>query len=69
MARKLHSPTRTISNRGDRPKFIGQFPCTKGEGDYLVYDSLTAFLYCAIYLEWRQNVVRLTFELNRPQEA
>lgn len=61
MGRKLYSPTRTISNRGDRPKFIGQFPCAKGGGDYLVYDSLTA-LYGAIYLEWRPDVVRLTFE-------
>lgn len=61
MGGKLYSPTRTISNRGDLPKFIGQFPCAKAEASHLVFDSLSA-LYCGIYLEWRQDVVSMAFE-------
>ncbi|WP_324781129.1 PDDEXK family nuclease [Thiobacillus sedimenti] len=61
MARKLYSPTRTISNRGEHPRFIGQFPCAKAEASHLVFDSLSA-LYCGIYLEWLPNVVSMAFE-------
>lgn len=61
MARKLRSPTRTISNRGDLPRFIGQFPCIKGVTSPLTFDSLSALL-CGIYLEWRRDVVSIAFE-------
>lgn len=61
MGRKLYSPTRTISNRGEHPRFIGQFPCAKAEASHLVFDSLGA-LYCGVYLEWRQDVVSMAFE-------
>lgn len=66
MARKLKSPTRTISNRGELPKFIGQFPYVKTESYYLVFDSLAALL-CGIYLEWRQDVVSIEFEPHQRQ--
>ncbi|ODS68314.1 MAG: hypothetical protein ABS38_06880 [Acidovorax sp. SCN 68-22] len=61
MSRRLYSPTRTISNRGDLPRYIGQFPCAKAEASHLVFDSMSA-LYCGIYLEWRQDVVSMAFE-------
>lgn len=61
MGRKLRSPTRTISNRGELPRFIGQFPCTKGATFPLTFDSLSALL-CGVYLEWRPDVVRVAFE-------
>lgn len=61
MGRKLYSPTRTISNMGELPRFIGQFPCAKAQSSHLVYDSMSA-LYCGIYLEWRQDVVSMAFE-------
>ena len=52
MGRKLRSPTRTISNRGELPRFIGQFPCAKGTIFPLTFDSISALL-CGVYLEWR----------------
>lgn len=61
MGRKLRSPTRTISNRGELPRFIGQFPCTKGATFPLTFDSLSALL-CGVYLEWRPDVVSVAFE-------
>jgi hypothetical protein len=61
VGRKLKSPTRTISNRGDRPRYIGQIPCTKADGDYLVFDSLSS-LYCCLWLEFRRDVVSIAFE-------
>lgn len=61
MARKLRSPTRTLSNSGEREQFIGEFPCSKSTTSPLVFDSIPA-LYCAIYLEWRKDVVRMEFE-------
>lgn len=61
MGRKLKSPTRTISNRGDRPRFIGYFPCRKGVESYLVFDSLSS-LFCGLWLEWRLDIFKVTFE-------
>lgn len=61
MARKLKSPTRTISNRGDLPRFIGQYPCSKGNTSCLPFDSISS-LYCGVYLEWRKDVVSIAFE-------
>ena len=61
MARRLKSPTRTISNRGDHPRFIGQFPCDKGTSLPLPFDSLSA-LIVGIYLEWRPDIQKLSFE-------
>lgn len=61
MGRQLKSATRTISNRGEHARFIGIFPCTKGVGDRLHFDSITA-LYVGIFLEWLPRVIRLYFE-------
>ena len=64
MARRPKSPTRTISNRGEYPRFIGYFPCTKGAKDRLLFDSISA-LNVGIYLEWLPRVQRLDFEPRR----
>ena len=64
MARRPKSPTRTISNRGEYPRFIGYFPCTKGATDRLLFDSISA-LQVGIYLEWLPRVRRLDFEPRR----
>lgn len=64
MGRKLKSKTRTISNRGEYPRFIGEFPCTKNEGNKRPFDSLTALLV-GIFLEWLKRVVKLSFEPRR----
>lgn len=61
MARKLKSPTRTISNRGDYPRFIGNFPCTKAAESFLPFDSLSA-LFCGIWLEYRKDIIKIQFE-------
>lgn len=73
MARKLKSPTRTISNAGEHPRFMGLMttprahPARRKVGTappgygVLPFDSLSA-LACAIYLEWRQDVVHFDFE-------
>jgi hypothetical protein len=60
LAKKLRSPTRTISNRGEREKYIGQWLCVKSDSP-LVYDSIGS-LYCGIYQEWRQEVAKIIFE-------
>jgi hypothetical protein len=64
MARKIKSPTRTISNRGQRPKFVGYFPCYKADAGFLPFDSIPA-LDCGLYLEWRSDVMRIEFEPER----
>lgn len=61
MGRLLKSPTRTISNRGEHPRFIGNFPCTKTADAYLPFDSLSSLL-CGIWLEWRLDVDKILFE-------
>lgn len=61
MARRPKSPTRTISNRGEYPRFIGYFPCAKGAKVPLLFDSISA-LQVGIYLEWLPRVRRLDFE-------
>lgn len=61
MGRTLKSKTRTISNRGEHPRFIGEFPCTKGDVARLPFDSLTALLV-GIFLEWLRRVVSIAFE-------
>lgn len=72
MPRKLKSPTRTISNAGEHPRFIGQLTSPKAatssvagsDWGILTYDSLSALL-CALYLEWRPDVVNFSFEPKR----
>lgn len=72
MPRKIKSPTRTISNAGEHPRFIGLLtspkaatePVPTGDWGVLQYDSLSAML-CALYLEWRTDVVRFSFEPRR----
>jgi hypothetical protein len=72
VGRKVRSPSRTISNRGNLPRFIGHFPCAKAPPGLdpldrpfclgvMPFDSLSS-LKCGIYLEWRQDVVQLSFE-------
>jgi hypothetical protein len=61
MSRHIKSPTRTISNRGPLPRFIGYFPCTKNDAEWLPFDSLSSLLV-AIYLEWLKSVRHLSFE-------
>lgn len=61
VGRKLKSATRTISNRGEYPRFIGEFPCTKSEGNKRPFDSLTSLLV-GIFLEWLKRVVTIAFE-------
>lgn len=61
MGRKLKSPTRTISNKGDCPRYVGQIPCTKADGNHLVFDSLSS-LDCCLWLEFRADVVSIAFE-------
>lgn len=65
---RLKSATRTISNRGPRPRFIGQFPCSKpaqeplfGRVSWLPFDSVSS-LCGALWLEWRQDVAKIDFE-------
>ncbi len=73
MPRQLKSPTRTISNAGEHPRFMGLMTSPKahparrkvgtappGSG-VLAFDSLSA-LACATYLEWRHDVVQFDFE-------
>ncbi len=61
MGRTLKSKTRTISNRGEYPRFIGEFPCSKSDGNRRPFDSLTS-LQVGIYLEWLKRVVSIAFE-------
>lgn len=72
MPRKIKSPTRTISNAGEHPRFIGLLtspkaatkPVSTGAWGALQYDSLSAML-CAVYLEWRSDVASFSFEPRR----
>jgi hypothetical protein len=64
MGRKLKSPTRVISNRGDHPRFVGYFPCRKSDAPYLIFDSLSS-LYVGIFIEWLRRVVKMSFEPTR----
>lgn len=64
MGRKLKSSTRTISNRGEYPRFIGEFPCTKTEGGKRPFDSLTA-MYVGVFLQWLQRAAKISFEPRR----
>lgn len=61
MPRRLKSPTRTISNSGPIPRFIGYFPCSKAAGAYLPFDSMSA-LMVGVFLEWRRTVAGVEFE-------
>jgi hypothetical protein len=61
MARKIKSPTRTITNRGPIPRFIGYCPHTKSTTSYLPFDSI-ACLVVGIYLNWLITTARLEFE-------
>lgn len=65
---RLKSATRTISNRGPRPRFIGQFPCSKpaqeppfGRVAWLPFDSVSS-LCGALWLEWREDIAKIDFE-------
>lgn len=65
---KLKSPTRTISNRGPRPRFTGSFPCLKpmrpapfGRVASLPFDSVSS-LYGGLWLEWRDDIAKVGFE-------
>lgn len=51
VSRRLASPTRPTSNRGERPRFIGEIPSPKAPSGKLPFDSM-ATLVCFIYLEW-----------------
>lgn len=73
MPRTFKSPTRTISNRGEHPRFVGLLsspkassapsPWLAGVGHGVMpYDSVSA-LICAIHLEWRKDVESFAFEL------
>jgi len=71
MPRHFKSPSRTISNKGEYPRFVGLLSSPKAtnpspwyveEGWGVVpFDSLSA-LICAIHLEWRRNVESFSFE-------
>jgi hypothetical protein len=69
MGRKLKSPTRTISNSGPLPRFIGEFPCYKApkpansaeSPKSLKFDSISS-LMGGLWLEWRPDVVSMGFE-------
>jgi hypothetical protein len=58
---RLRSPTRTISNSGDVPRFTGVLPSPKAPGGQLVFDSI-ASLAVAIFLEWCRTIRRIVFE-------
>jgi len=64
MSRQLRSPTRSISNRGDIPRFVGELPSHKAQFGSIKFDSISA-LECALYLEWRSDVVLIEFEPER----
>lgn len=64
MSRRLKSPTRTISNRGDHPRFVGIFHSKKSTRQPSVFDSISS-LFCAIYLDWRRDVVTFEFEAQK----
>lgn len=51
VSRRLASPTRPTSNRGEVPRFIGEIPSPKAPDGRLPFDSIAA-LDCYIYLEW-----------------
>jgi len=72
MARRFQTPTRTISNRGEHPRFTGLMPSPKTSArpawwpehqtwGVLPYDSISAMV-CARYLEWRSDVASIAFE-------
>ena len=61
MPRKLKSPTRTITNRGPRSKYIGHFPCSKSTAEYILFDSVTS-LTVGLLLEQRPDVECMSFE-------
>src|SRR5690242_2577693 len=64
MSRNIQSPTRTISNRGPLPRYIGYFPSFKFDGPFLPFDSISCLLL-GIYLEWLKRIVKLLFEKHR----
>jgi hypothetical protein len=61
---RLRSPTRTISNSGDVPRFTGVLPSPKAPGGQLTFDSI-ATLVVAIFLEWCITIRQLVFESRR----
>lgn len=68
MARKLRTPTRTISNKGQPNRYSGWFPSPKARYPKSeiaqAYDSISA-LKASIYLEWRKDVVEMEFEAEK----
>ncbi|MGN8002351.1 hypothetical protein ACTJKQ_04065 [Acidovorax sp. 22279] len=72
MPRTFKTPTRTISNKGEHPRFVGLLTSPKASGGLtnwyvddaqgvVPYDSMSAMI-CALYLEWRQDVESFAFE-------
>ena len=61
MGRQLKSKTRTISNRGEMPRFIGYYLCMKAKNNRLHFDSLTS-LYVGRYFAWLKRIKRMDFE-------
>lgn len=72
MPRTFKTPTRTISNKGEHPRFVGVLPSLKVSGGLstwyvddgqgvVPYDSMSAMI-CALYLEWRKDVESFAFE-------
>lgn len=64
MSRLIRSPTRTISNRGPIPKFIGYYTLRKAGSDQVQFDSLSS-VYVGVYLDWRADVEQVAFEAHR----
>jgi hypothetical protein len=72
MPKTFKTPTRTISNRGEHPRFIGLLTSPKARGgsspwlmnderEVMPFDSLSAMI-CALYLDWRKDVESFAFE-------
>lgn len=61
VARSLRSPKRKISNRGERPRFIGEYCSQKAVNNPIVYSSVTE-LYVGLYLEWREDIAQFSYE-------
>lgn len=61
VSRRMASPTRAITNRGDIPKFIGEIPSEKVQDGQLPFDSIPA-MECFTFLEWCLWVKWIEFE-------
>lgn len=64
MPRYIRTPTRTLSNRGPIPKFMGYYSLRKADPNKVFFDSLSS-VYVGVYLDWRADVERLQFEAHR----